>query len=425
MKVLVLAARGLQAAYVGCYGNAWVATPALDGLAAGGVVFDRHFADRADAAGARRTWRDGRHHLPDSSHPEAPADDHDDLIAQLRKRGVYTCLVLDDSRPADSPFAVGWDQIVRAESNDPVLEAAAEALVRLAGRDAWLLWVDVATLIPPWDTPEEFLAPYFHDEPAGDEEDVQEAMEEQSEPLEPLNNPATGPVDPEDGELFLHVQCSYAAAVTRLDDGLGRLLERLDAADPADEVLVVVTSDCGFALGEHGHVGPAGPLAYEEAVHVPLILCLPGGDEAGRRVPALTQAADLAATMADVFEVDLLAAHGRTLLPLAYGEVDEIRPYVCSGAQAGDSAEWSLRTHEWAFLLPSAGRPPRLYAKPDDRWEVNNVLQHHQDLAEGLERTLRGFVEAARRPGPLEAPRLAQTQAPAETETSPKARKKE
>jgi len=46
MKVLVLAARGLQTAYLGCYGNPWIATPNLDALAASGVVFDQHFAGR-------------------------------------------------------------------------------------------------------------------------------------------------------------------------------------------------------------------------------------------------------------------------------------------------------------------------------------------------------------------------------------------
>ena len=404
MKVLVLAARGLQVAYVGCYGNAWIATPALDALAARGVVFDRHFADRADPAGARRAWRDGRHHLPDPSHPEPPADGHTDLIAQLRKRGVHTCLVLEDSRPVDSDFAVGWHEIVRAESIDAVLDAAAGALGRLVGRDDWLLWVDLATLIPPWDTPDEFLAPYFQEEPAGEEAD-DETAEEELEPLAPLNDPAAGPVDPDDGELFLRVQGSYAAAVTRLDDGLGRLLERLDAVDAHDEALVILTSDCGVALGEHGYIGPVSPHTHAEAVQLPLILCLPGAEEAGRRVPALTQAADLAATLADVFEVDL-PAHGRTLLPLVYGEAEEIRPYVCSGVQSGDAVEWSLRTHEWAFLLPATAQPPRLYVKPDDRWEVNDVLHHHAELAEGLERTLRGFVEATRRQGPLEPPPL-------------------
>ncbi len=404
MKVLVLAVRGLQTAYVGCYGNPWIATPALDALATGGVVFDRHYAGRADAAGACRTWRDGRCRLPDPSRREPPADAPADLIEQLRKRGVHTCLVLDDSRPAEPGFEVGWDEVHRAASFDAVLDAASAALDQLASRGDWLLWVDLAALIPPWDTPEEFLAPYFQAEAVGDEEE-----EEPLEPLTPLNDPTPGPVDAEDDELFLRLQDSYAGAVTYLDAGVGRLLERLDAVDARDETLVVLTADCGLALGEHGYVGPTAPLAHEETTHLPLILCLPGGDEAGRRVAALTQAADLAATLADVFEAELPSAHGRTLLPLVYGEAEEVHAYVCSGGQGGDAAEWSLRTPEWAYLLPLGPRPPRLYVKPDDRWEVNDVLQHHQEWAEGLERTLRGFVEAARRPGPLEPPGLPET----------------
>ena len=407
MKVLVLAARGLQAAYVGCYGNPWIATPNLDALAAEGVVFDRHFADRADAAGARLAWRDGRHHLPDPSRPESSAEGNADLIDRLRKVGVYTCLVMDSSRPAGPGFEAGWDEARRAPSFDAVLEAAAAALERLSEREAWLLWVDLAPLIPPWDTPEEFVAPYFVEEPEEEYEGESEVdFEEEAEPLTPLTEPAAGPIDPADDVLFVRLQGSYAGAVTRLDAGVGRLLERLVAGNPDDDVLIVCTADWGQRLGEHGVVGPAPAATHREATQLPLILRLPRADEAGRRVAALTQAADLAPTLADVFDAELPSAQGRTLLPLIYGEVEEIHPYVCSGAQSGETVEWSLRTLEWAYLSPAPLGPPRLYVQPDDRWEVVNVLQHHLELAEGLERTLRGFVEAARRPGPLVAPPL-------------------
>ena len=413
MKVLVLAARGLQAAYVGCYGNPWIATPNLDALAAEGIVFDNHFADRADAAGARLTWRDGRHHFADTLPPGA------DLIEQLRQRGVHTCLILDESRPTELGFEAGWDEVHRAASFDAVLEAAADALERLAGRDAWLVWVDLTPLVPPWETPEEFVGPYFLDEPEEEmeEEVADDEPAEEEEPLSPLNDPAAGRIDPVDDVLFVRIQGSYAGAVTRLDDGLGRLLERTVALNPDDDVLIVCTTDRGQALGEHGVVGPAPPTAHEETTHLPLILRLPGADEAGRRVAGLTQAADLAPTLADVFEVELPSAQGRSLLPLVYGDAEEVRPYVCSAAEDGDVAEWSLRTPEWALLLPA--RPQvddplhgaRLYVRPDDRREVNDVLQHHQELAEGLVRTLRGFVEATRRPGALEAPALPETEA--------------
>jgi arylsulfatase A-like enzyme len=421
MRVLVLAARGLQTAYMGCYGNPWIATPNLDALAASGVVFDQHFADRADAAGARRTWRDGRHHLPDPSYSEPLADGNADLIEQLAKRGVTTCVVLDDGRPVESGFEAGWNEVERAASFDGVLEAAGAALNRLARRDDWLLWVDLAVLLPPWDTPEEFLAPYFAEEPADDpeedeeeeledEEDEEEAEEEadEEELLTPISDPIFGAINPTDEVLFARLQSSYAAAVTRLDEGVGRLLERLGDLDGAEDTLVVWTADCGQALGEHGVIGAAPPLAHEETVHLPLILSLPGADEAGRRVAALTQAVDLAPTLADVFEVELSSAQGQTLLPLVYGASEEIRPYVCSGALTGDATEWSLRTPEYALLLPVQAETggSRLYVKPDDAYEVNNVVQHHMELAEELERTLRAFVEATRRPGPLETPAL-------------------
>src|SRR6516164_422391 len=109
MKAIVLIARGLQTGALGCYGNPWIDTPAVDSLAADGVVFDWHFADAADAAGARRAWRSGRYRFPQLT-PAADAAPQNDLLAVLRARGIRTCLILDDSRPAPPDFAEGWDE---------------------------------------------------------------------------------------------------------------------------------------------------------------------------------------------------------------------------------------------------------------------------------------------------------------------------
>src|SRR4051812_7712076 len=109
MKVLVIVARGLQTAYLGCYGNPWIETPAVDALAARGVVFDQHFADAADPEGARGAWRQGRYAppAPGGGDPPPPAD-VPDLLAALSARGVATHLVVDASRPAPAAFASGW-----------------------------------------------------------------------------------------------------------------------------------------------------------------------------------------------------------------------------------------------------------------------------------------------------------------------------
>ncbi len=435
MKVLVITARGLQAGAVGAYGNTWLDTPALDRLAAGAVVFDGHFADRADAAGARRAWRSGRYDLPAPGEAAAPAPaEAPDLVRALRDRGIHTCLIVDSSRPAPPEFEAGWDEVERvsATAEETALESAvsaAEAALRwLAGRDGWLLWVDLATPLPPWDVPEEFQAPYFEEAPPDEEEEEEDEEDEEEaegepaeeaeelEPILPLPDPTPGPVDPDDDILFERLQSSYAGAVSYLDAGVGQILETLAQTAGAD-VLVIFTADVGQALGEHGVVGPVRPWPHDEVLHLPLVLRLPGESEAGRRVAALTQAVDLATTLAGAFDVPLSGAHGHSLLPLARGEAEQVRDYACAGLEVGGAAEWCLRTPDWALLVPDrpgadGARGPRLYVKPDDRWEVNDVLQHHLERAEAMEQTLRAFVAATRQLGPLQAPPLREPEGP-------------
>jgi arylsulfatase A-like enzyme len=415
MKAIVLVARGLQFGALGCYGNQWVATPALDKLAAEGIVFDHHFADRADPSGARRAWRTGRYHLPTPT-PIAETVAGPDLLAALRTQGIHTCLIVDDSRPSPDDFTFGWDEVMRIAATEEMtpleatLEVAGTALERLEHRDNWLLWIDLGTLLPPWDVPEEYQEPYFSAE-ATDDEDEEEA-EEEREPLTPLTDMPVGPIDANEDTLYLSLQATYAAVVTYLDAGIGPLLEALDGLEGGDEVLLMFTTDVGPNLGEHGVVGPVRAWLHDETIHLPLLVRLPGGAEAGRRVSALTQAVDVATTLADWFQAPLPDAHGRSLLPLVRGEVEAVRPYACAALQVGEAIEYALRTPEWAFLLPiradtdGLARSPQLYVKPDDRWEVNDVLQHHLDLAEQLERTLREFVTGSCQPGPLHVPPL-------------------
>ena len=72
------------------------------------------------------------------------------------------------------------------------------------------------------------------------------------------------------------MRTTYGAAVTYLDAGIGQLLETLQDLKLADQTLVLVVSDCGQALGEHGLVGPIRPWLHEEIVHLPLLVRLPG-----------------------------------------------------------------------------------------------------------------------------------------------------
>lgn len=391
MKALVLVVSGLQLDYVGCWGNSWIATPALDRLAAEGVVFDQHFADQPDAVGARRAWRTGRYHLPPfDAGPVEPAAEAD-LLALLRGAGVATELLRDGRHPLPDEFAVGWGSVhvVAPEDGNP-LDEALLVLDDLA--DPGLLWVELTPLLPPWDVPEE-LRDLYLDPP-----------EDAEEPLAPWEGPLPETVARDDETTFLRLQGSYAAAVVALDDLLGSFLEELRSRELLDELLLIVTTDRGWPLGEHGFVGDVGVALHEERAHLPLLLRLPSGAEAGRRVAALTQPVDLMPTLLEAFGVARPEMHGHSLWPLVRGEQEGVREYACGGLRRSDAAAWALRTLDEVLLLASDDQRPRLYVKPDDRWEVNDLVQQQLEWADLLEQTLRAFVAATRGAGPLRPP---------------------
>ena len=439
MKALVISVRGFHASYLGCYGNEWITTPALDRLAAGGVVLDQHLSDVPEATAARRAWRSGRYQFGavTSEQPPTPTPD---LLDELRRSGVWTVLVADGSLPLPQPFMQGWDQVEvvhSLSSEGTFLEQTLEtanATLRKLKHERWLLWVDLATLLPPWHVPAEFSEPYFReevseeaDEATEDEEDEDEELveeepapepEEEEEPLTPWPDPAPGRINTEDDIDFARLQSSYAAAVSFVDAAVDSMLEQLDRLGLSETCLVVLTSDHGQALGEHGIVGPYRPWLHDELIHVPLLLRLPASlagerEVQGVRVAGLTQSPDVMPTLLEAFGLTPPeGVQGKSLLPLVRQETSAVRDYACCGLRLGASSEWCVRSAEWALVLPGEqepGDPPRgqqFYSKPDDRWEVNNVLQHHLERAEAFEQTLKEFVTAAAQTGALVPPPL-------------------
>jgi arylsulfatase A-like enzyme len=381
MKCLVLVVHGLRVDCLGCYGNDWIDTPNLDRLAAESVVFDQHFADSPDSDDVCRAWlaRDGN------------------VIPHLSAAGVDTRLVGDREGPPAAVFIDGFgkSQVVEGgpESGarlESVLVAARKATRSLARRENGLLWVDLPSLLPPWRVPEDFVELYFpsESERAQDEEEENKALTPWTERL-----PAT--VGDDEGTL-LRLRRSFAGAVSHFDAQLGVLLDSLEEKDAAKDWLLILTAPYGLPLGDHGIAGGYRPWLHEEFIHIPLLVRLPGGAEAGRRVFSLTQSSDLAGTLLDAFGQAVPSMHGRGLLPLCRGEVESIRAEVYSRLRTADAEEWALRTGEWAFLLPvtvpaeDPPRGPQLYVKPEDRFEVNNVVQHHSELAEEMEGKVRG-----------------------------------
>ncbi len=387
MKVVVLEVPGLHLGHLSCCGAEWTATPTLDRLAAEGVVFDQHVADCPGAA-IRSGWT-GRYAFPPfAEQKEDLREGKHDLFALLEGHGVAARVltVADAPGPPESNLSARWFSL---------LQESLAVLDTLEGRDQALLWVELPSLAPPWELPDEAWQRRFPD--AEDEEDGRTPWPDP---------PAVTPADLDD-EQVRRLQDTYGAVVEALDAVLGDWVAGLEEGGVLDHVAVWVTASTGLALGEHGIVGTSAPWPHEEVVHLPLLVRLPGAAEAGRRVAALTQPVDLFPTLLESFGLPVPAeAHGCSLWPLLRGEADQVRSYSCTALGQAGGAAYLLRTPEWAFLLPGSDRAPQLFVKPDDRWEVNDLAQLHQPWVEHLEATLRAFVAAAGRPGPLETPAL-------------------
>ena len=73
----------------------------------------------------------------------------------------------------------------------------------------------------------------------------------------------------------------YEASITAMDEGIGRILEKLRQEGVLENTVVIFTADNGFCMGQHGFFGKGNgtyPLnMYEESIRVPAIISWPQG----------------------------------------------------------------------------------------------------------------------------------------------------
>lgn len=386
----------LHAGYLGCYGNAWIATPAFNQLAAESFVFDQALADSLSLEQLYRGYWWGAHALE-----PPPSAGQSSLLRRLADAGVHTALVTDEPRLANSPLAGEVQELVQVAQ--PAIAGNAESIdeTRLAGLFAeviqWLaaaqppfcLWVHVGSLGSAWDAPLELRNQYA----------------DPDEPLPPtLFDPPRLLLDAEyDPDELLGYSLAYAGQVSALDDCLAGLLDWAAERTWWESTLLTLSGNRGMALGEHRRVGCWDEALCGELVHVPWFARFPDGTGRAARSQALVQPGDLAMTLAGWWQLPEAGFGGplaRSLLPLARDEAAAVRDRICIASESGQRAirtpAWFLR---WAGPASVPGDDPAvsqwLYSKPDDRFEMNDVADRCQDIIEALGRAWDEVAQAA------------------------------
>lgn len=325
-RLLAVTIDWLPAWMLPVYGATWVAAPAVDSIAAAGVVFDRVLAPSV-------------------------------CVAETRKTLV--------------PFTDALERAGRlAHASD--LDVAAE-FVRLGRHDAVLCHLD--GLGRAWDAPAELRERYR------DPEDPP-AMEGSVPPCFFVDEHA-------DPDRLTVVRQAFAAEVTAIDRRLGRLLEAVADSPSPWHVCVAGTGGMPLGLhGQVGIPSADACVApYGERVHLPVILREASGRMAGQRYPGLVSASDIGATLGEWLGLapaaDAAAARSLAGLFESWTASTRERLFVRGHAAAAMATpEWHL-VAAWPQGKEAAVRAS-LFAKPDDWFEVTDVADRCSAEAEAL-----------------------------------------
>ena len=176
----------------------------------------------------------------------------------------------------------------------------------------------------------------------------------------------------------------YDGNLLKADDAVGQLLRVLRKRSDWDRTAVLVTSDHGEALGEHGQIGHNSQV-YEEMIRVPFILKLPEGisPPSADQVSHPSSLADLAPTMAALAGQRFRnLVTGRDLLSETAG-----LPRAMVIRTAHEHPVFGVRTPRWKLLV----RTPtelELFDLSTDPAERTDCKEDHPIIAAGLRQIL-------------------------------------
>ncbi len=382
MNVLFITLDQFRGDSYGAAGHHLVKTPTLDRIAREGVRLARHYSQSAPCAPGRAALYTGTYQMNNrvvtNGTPLAAGMDNIALVA--RRAGYnptlfgYTDQGLDPSEAEgyDDPrldyhdgilpgFSVGlylpesqagWVQYLRAKGYEveagwiPLLigEPERPAQDSLSGfltnrfvqwlqeqESGWFAHLSYLRPHPPYAAAGEFSAMY-------DPADV-------DLPISPVDAPCRHPVHeyslgvkgraaPVEEEKMRHVRAQYYGMISEIDFQLGRVVEAIEERGEWHDTLVVITSDHGDQLGDHGLIQKLG--FFPESYHVLGLWRDPRSELVGRTVTDFSENVDLLPTLCDALCVDQPAqCDGRSLHELMKGNSD--------GWRVAAHYEWDFR----------------------------------------------------------------------------------
>lgn len=337
MKAIMVMFDSLNRKYLECYGGGFAKTPNFKRLADRCVTFDNCYAGSLPCMPARRELHTGRYNfLHRSWGPMEPFDLSMPEI--LDENGIHTHLVSDHThywKDGGGTYHTRYStwEGVRGQEGDPwkgivgeiedvnpnliqhdgyrgklyrqdninrtfmqeeskhpqvqTFQLGLEFMERNRHKDNWFLQIETFDPHEPFFSFERFKKLYA-DEYQGPRFDW----------------PDYAPVHQTKEEIN-HARYEYAALLSMCDEQLGKVLDKMDEYDMWQDTMLIVNTDHGYLLGDHGYWAKNYMPLYQEIVHLPLFIYDPRCGKHGERRQALVQTIDIPETLLGFFKVDI------------------------------------------------------------------------------------------------------------------------
>lgn len=374
LNIILITLDTLRSDRLSCYGSERVLTPNIDALAREGVLFQNAAGTVPFTLPAHSSMMTGTyppfHGIRENVGSMLP-DDIPTLAERLRDGGWATAgfvssFVLDGRWGIGRGFDHYYDDFDLEEYDTPHMgavqrtgdETVAEAVRWLDERPAdqpFFLWLHLYDPHEPYTPPEPFKSQYLK--------------------------------HPYDGE------------VAWTDSLVGEFRKALVERELLEESLVILTSDHGEGLGDHGEMFH-GYFIYESTIHVALVVRPPVWADGGRVVDSSVSHVDLLPTVLDAVDLPYPdVVHGKSLVSLMFGAEESAPRNVYSESMYpllhyGWAPLRSLRTER--FKLIDVPRQ-ELFDLSQDRREEHNLATTRPETSLELDRRLARLREEIER----------------------------
>jgi len=177
----------------------------------------------------------------------------------------------------------------------------------------------------------------------------------------------------------------YDGEIAAADHVVANFLDGLKKLGLYDRAIIVLTSDHGEGLGEHGE-DQHSILLYRESIQVPLVVKLPASERGGTSTPWPAQHADIAPTLLEILGITGTKMTGSSLLTL-----NSVRPIYAETMYPRIQLGWSELTSviEYPWQLIESSRP-ELYDLSRDPSGINDLTASDRRKTSNLRTWLTG-----------------------------------